>query len=200
MGSINDGHKQPEYRIIKDKINLYLKDNLKEKRIKHVKSVVSEAIKLAIHYDENPEKAEIAALFHDMFRSKSVSVLNMYVKHLGLPENIMENPNLSHGKIAAEIMHRDYGIDDMDIINAVSFHTTGRAGMSKLEKIIFIADAIEEGRNYPGVEEMRLLAYKDLDRACISSLENTVNYVLTKGEFLHPDTLSALNYLKENLK
>ena len=78
-----------------------------------------------------------------------------------------------------------------------SFHTTGRAGMSKLEKIIFLADAIEPGRNYPTVDEIRKLAYVDLDEACIASMERTVQYTRKKGEYLDPDTIDALNDLKE---
>jgi len=101
------------------------------------------AVKLAEKYGEDPSKAETAALFHDMYRGVSVDVLNYYVKHLGLDEKYINNANLAHGKIAAIIMERDYHITDPDIIHAVSFHTTGRAGMSKLEKIIYIADAIE---------------------------------------------------------
>lgn len=182
-----------------NRITEYLEKNLNERRLKHTYSVVDESVKLAEHYGENVEKARIAALFHDMFRSTPVSVLNMYIRQLGLPKRIMDNPNLSHGKIAAVIMKRDYGIEDEDILNAVSFHTTGRAGMSKLEKIIFLADAIEPGRNYPTVEETRALAYIDIDRACISSLERTVEYIRSIGEYLDPDTINAINDLKEKL-
>ncbi len=181
------------------RITAYIEKNLTEKRLTHTYSVVEEAVKLAIHYGEDPEKARIAALFHDMFRSTSVQALNMFIRQLGLPNNIIDNPNLSHGKVAAVIMKRDYGVEDEDIINAVSYHTTGRAGMSKLEKIIFLADAIEPGRSYPTVEETRALAYVDLDRACISSLERTVEYIRGKGEYLDPDTESALKDLKEKL-
>ena len=70
-----------------------------------------------------------------------------------------------HGKIAAEVMKRDWGIKDEDVINAVKNHTTGRQGMSLLEKIIFVADAIEPSRDYPGVDKLRELAFKDLDSA-----------------------------------
>ena len=69
--------------------------------------------------------------------------------------------------------------------------------MSLLEKIVFLADAIEPGRNYPTVEETRKLAYLDLDRACISSLERTIEYINKKGEYLDPDTVDALEDLKE---
>ena len=111
----------------------------------------------------------------------------------------MDNPNLSHGKVAAVIMKRDFGIEDEDIVNAVSFHTTGRAGMSKLEKIIFLADAIEPGRNYPTVDEIRALAYINLEKACISSLTRTVEYIKGIGEYLDPDTINAINDLKEKI-
>jgi len=187
------------YTDLKKQITEYLGKNLKEKRLKHVYSVAQEAVKLAEKYGEDIQKAEIAALFHDMFRSTPVSSLDMYIKHFGLPKKIIGNANLSHGKVAAEIMKRDYGIEDEDILNAVAFHTTGRAGMSTLEKIVFLADAIEPGRNYPTVEETRSLAYIDLDKACISSLERTVEYIQGIGEYLDPDTVEALDDLKEKL-
>lgn len=182
---------------IKDKVIRQLEQNLTEKRLKHTYAVAEEAKKLAVLYGADADKAELAALFHDMFRSMSNDVLNMYIRHLGLPDRLKNNPNLSHGKIAAEIMKRDFGIDDEDMINAVSFHTTGRSGMSRLEKIIFLADAIEPGRKYPTVEETRRLAYKNLDQACISSLERTVEYIKSRGEYMDPDTVNALRDLKE---
>ena len=92
---------------------------------------------------------------NDMYRGVSEDVLNYYIKHLDLDKKYLNNCNLAHSKIAAIIMKRDYGIEDEDIINAVSYHTTGRPGMSLLEKIIYIADAIEPNRNYPGVDALR---------------------------------------------
>lgn len=189
-----------QYDKARKEIIEYIEKNLKPHRLEHTYSVASEAVKLAERYGADVDKAELAALFHDMFRSTPVQVLDMYVRQLGLPKRIIDNPNLSHGKIAAAVMKKDYGIEDEDIINAVAYHTTGRAGMSKLEKIIFLADAIEPGRNYPTVEETRSMAYVDLDRACISSLERTVEYIREIGEYLDPDTLNALGDLKEKLE
>lgn len=197
---MNDCQSKTDFDSLKNEITAYIEKNLKEKRLKHTYSVAAEAVKLAELYGEDVQKAELAALFHDMFRSTPVSVLNMYIRQLGLPKNIMDNPSLSHGKIAAVVMKRDYGIEDEDILNAVSYHTTGRAGMSKLEKIIFLADAIEPGRNYPTVEETRQLAYIDLDLACINSLERTVEYISGIGEYLDPDTINAIKDLKEKLE
>ena len=199
MDYIDKGDNLEIYKDVKAEIKAYIEKNLSERRLKHTYSVVEEAKKLAAHYNEDVEKAEVAALFHDMFRSTAAPVLNMYIRQLGLPNNIMDNPNLSHGKIAAVIMKRDFGIEDENIINAVSFHTTGRAGMSKLEKIIFLADAIEPRRNYPTVDETRALAYVNLEKACISSLERTVEYIKGIGEYLDPDTISAIKDLKEKI-
>ena len=154
------------------------------------------AISLAKKYGADPEKAELAALFHDMYRGVPVDALNYYVRHLGLDKRYMDNCNLAHGKIAAIIMERDYGIEDQDILNAVSFHTTGRAGMSLLEKVIYIADAIEPSRRYPGVEALREAADQDLDLACLLSLEHTIEYVRSLGSFLDEDTLRARDVLR----
>ena len=131
-----------------DSINNYIEKNFSEKRKVHTEGVRRTAIALAEKYGADVEKAELAALFHDMYRGVSEDVLNYYIKHLDLDKKYLNNCNLAHSKIAAIIMKRDYGIEDEDIINAVSYHTTGRPGMSLLEKIIYIADAIEPNRNY----------------------------------------------------
>ena len=195
-------HTIPEYSFseLTERIKAYLECNLKEKRITPTYSVVQEAGKLAEKYGQDAEKARFAALCHDMCRGMSTAVLNMYIRQLGLPKALIDRPNLSHGKVAAEILKKDYGIDDEEIINAVSYHTTGRAGMSVFEKIIFLADAIEPGRTYPTVDETRALAYVDLDRACINSLERTIEFIEGTGGYLDPDTIEARDDLKENLK
>ena len=144
-----------------DSINNYIEKNFSEKRKVHTEGVRRTAIALAEKYGADVEKAELAALFHDMYRGVSEDVLNYYIKHLDLDKKYLNNCNLAHSKIAAIIMKRDYGIEDEDIINAVSYHTTGRPGMSLLEKIIYIADAIEPNRNYPGVDALREAAQHD---------------------------------------
>lgn len=182
------------------KIIEYIDKNFSEKRRVHTYGVRDTAIKLAEKYGCDKEKAEIAALLHDMYRGVAVSVLNYHVKHLGLDRRYIDNPNLSHGKIAAEMIKKDFNIDDEDIINAVSFHTTGRSHMSLLEKIIYIADAVEPGRDYPGVKELREILEKDLDMACLASLDKTINYVLSEGNFLDKDTIDAKKYFEKIIK
>lgn len=178
----------------------YIERNMTEKRRIHTYAVAEEAVKLARRYGEDVEKAELAALFHDFYRGVPVSEVNRYIDEFGLGREYYNNCNLAHGKIAAFIMERDYHIHDKDIINAVSYHTTGRAGMSLLEKIIYLADAIEPNRDYNGVDKLRELAMKDLDLACLQSLEGTIHYVTSRGMYLDEDTLRARDSLLKQRK
>ncbi len=175
----------------------YIDKNLSEKRKTHTYGVRDTAVRLAEKYGCDICKAEISALLHDLYRGAPINVLNYHVTHLGLDKKYLDNPNLSHGKIAAEMIQKAFGIDDADIINAVSFHTTGRAGMSTLEKIIYISDAMEPGRNYPGVEDIRNAAEDDIDRACLISLTQTIEYVRSEGKFLDEDTVKAKKYFED---
>lgn len=181
-------------------INDYIEKNMSKKRKIHTYAVAMEAASLSKHYGEDASKAEQAALFHDFYRGLKDETLNIYVRQLGLDSRYQNNSNLAHGKIAAIVMKRDYNIEDQDMINAVSYHTTGRAGMSKLEKILYLADAIEPNRTYPGVEELRKLAYEDLDKACLMSLNHVIDYVTAQGLYLDEDTIKARDSMKEELE
>ncbi len=184
----------------KNKIIEYIEAHMTEKRRLHTYAVAEEAKKLARRYGEDMEKTELAALFHDFFRGVSEKALNGYVRQLGLSPAYLNNANLAHSKIAAYVMEKDYEIKDQDIINAVSYHTTGRANMSRLEKIIYLADAIEPNRSYPGIEEIRELAYQDLDEACLASLSRSIEYVNCRGLYLDQDTVMARDSLIYTLR
>ena len=183
----------------------YIEKNFSEKRKIHTEGVRQTAMMLAQQYGggdpELARKAELAALYHDMYRGVPVDVLNYYVKHLNLDEKrYKDNANLAHGKIAAVVIQRDFEEKDQDIINAVSYHTTGRPEMSLLEKIIYIADAVEPNRNYPGVQNLRQILEEDLDLAVLQSLTNTINYVRSEKKFLDEDTVLAKEYFEKMIK
>ncbi|QHI73689.1 bis(5'-nucleosyl)-tetraphosphatase (symmetrical) YqeK [Aminipila terrae] len=180
-----------------DYINNYIEKNISEKRKRHIYAVKDTALKLASLYGADLEKVETAVLFHDMFKELSGQEMNQYIKHFNLDSKYLNNSNLAHSKIAAAVMAKDYEITDEDILNAVSYHTTGRPNMSKLEKIIYLADAIEPNREYPGVEELRKAAFVNLDDACILSLTRTIDYVQSQNSILDEDTIKARDYLKE---
>ena len=185
------------YEELKEKITKYIEENMSDKRKTHTEGVRSTAIELAEKYGADVEKAELCSLFHDMYRGVPEEDMNNYVRELGLGDRYLNNRNLAHGKVAAIAMKRDFGVQDEDMLNAVSYHTTGRAGMSTLEKVIYLADAIEPNRDYPSVDELRRLAKEDLDKACLACLEHTIEYVKQQGAFLDEDTLEATKYLRK---
>ena len=174
--------------------------DLKPSRAEHTKNVAKEAIRLAEKYGADKQKAEIAALLHDIARNLSQEEMNRYVRKLGLPDRYLDNKNLAHSKIGVYIIQRDFGIQDEELLNAVAYHTTGRDGMTLLDKIIFLADAMEPGRHYPGVGELRRLTEKDLDKACAFSLRRTKEYIESRGFYLDPDTAKALDYCEREIK
>ena len=180
-----------------DFINEYIEKNYSAERKKHTYAVYDTAVELSGIYGADAEKAGTAALFHDLFRGVPQQTLNYYVRHLNMEDKYYDKANLAHGKIAALLMRRDFGVDDEDVLNAVNFHTTGRAGMSLLEKVVFLADAIEPGRDYPGVEEVRAAAYRNLDDACLLCMEKTIEYITARGFFVDDETIQAMDYLKK---
>jgi predicted HD superfamily hydrolase involved in NAD metabolism len=177
------------------RITDYIENELSEKRKSHTYAVAMEAMALANHYAVDPEKAELAAFCHDIVRGKSQEEIDAYIRQFNLDISLLGNSNLAHAKIAAVIIKQEYEIEDQDIINAVSYHTTGRAGMSTLEKILYLADAIEPGRRYIGVESLRKLAYENLDLACIKAMDRSIDFIRSRGLVLHRDTINARNHL-----
>ncbi len=146
----------------------------------HCVRTMEEAVKLAETYNVDVNKAKIAGLLHDCGK--------LWDK---------QTDNLRHAKIGADLAKKTYNIEDVDILNAIRYHTTGREAMSLLEKIIYIADKIEPNRNFEGVEEMRKLAYNNIDEAIIKSLISTISYVKNRNMKLDTDSLKTLNYLNK---
>ncbi|MDO4868952.1 MAG: bis(5'-nucleosyl)-tetraphosphatase (symmetrical) YqeK [Bacillota bacterium] len=174
---------------------------LKPSRFQHTKNVAKEAVRLALKYGADPEKAELAAILHDIARNLPQEEMNQYVEKIGLDRRrYLDNKNLAHSKVGAYIIKNELGIDDSEILDAVSYHTTGRSGMSLLEQIIFLADAMEPGRSYPGVQRLRELTDIDLDEACEYSLRSTIDHVKSANVYLDPDTAEALEYFERKNK
>ena len=180
-------------------IDNYIKEHYSAKRTAHTYGVRDTAVRLAKKYGADPEKAEIAALYHDMFRRASDEQIDAYIRDKGLPKRFRGDPDLAHGKIAAIFMKEEQGIEDEDILNAVAYHTTGREGMSKLEKVIYLADAIEPNRDYTSVGIVRKAADEDLDRGCLEILERADEYLSKKGRTMDRDSIEALEWLRKEV-
>ncbi len=171
-----------------------IKEKLPEKRYLHTLGVVETAVKLADHYQEDKEKAELAAILHDYAKFFPVKEMKKIMIEQQMDPRLLEfNPELWHAPVAAYIAESEFGIIDKNVLHAIQFHTSGRANMSLLEKIVYIADYIEPGRNFPGVEEVRLAAMENIDRAMVLALRNTMNFLTEKQQPIFPDTLAAYN-------
>ncbi|MBS4194754.1 bis(5'-nucleosyl)-tetraphosphatase (symmetrical) YqeK [Lederbergia citri] len=172
-----------------------VESKIKGPRFQHTLGVVETAIKLAEKYGADKEQAEIAAIFHDYAKLMPISELKNFLIAAQEDERLLlYHPELWHGPAAAYILKKEFAIENEDILNAIRFHTTGRANMSLLEKIIYLADYIEPGRNFPGVVETRKLAKIDLDQAVYKAISNTISFLVEKKAAIYPDTFEAYNF------
>ena len=195
-GGIKLSLEQISLTITLEDIRSKLKLNITPNRYKHSENVMEVAVKLAKKYGVNVNKAAIAGILHDCARSKSEKELYELCDKFGieLDEIKRRQPALLHGYVGEFIAKIDYGIEDKEILNAIRVHTTGKENMSIFEKIILIADYIEPERNFPGVEVIRELAYKDIDNSIVQAFDTTIKYIIKVGGLIHPDTIKARNY------
>lgn len=168
---------------------------LSEKRMHHVLMVRKQALRLAELYGVDAKKAELAALLHDVTKEESIELqLQKLIKSdIIFSEEILRTPPLYHAKTGMLFAREELGIADEDILNAISYHTTGRGGMSMLEKVIFVADATSEERRYQGVKQLREQSYADIDAVILALTVNTLEKVVNVGSFLPPDTAACYN-------
>lgn len=174
-----------------------LKKDIGTERYSHSINVMNTSIELAKLYNCSIEEAKIAGLLHDCgkFQDK-IKILKMVDEFDIILDNVMKkNTALAHGPLGVAIAKSKYNISNPNILNAIRYHTTGREEMTLLEKIVFIADLIEPSRNFQGVEEMRKLAYENLDESIILALNKNIQFVIEKKNLLHLDTIKARNRL-----
>lgn len=167
-----------------------------EKRYQHTLGVAQSARELAERYGADPDQAELAGLLHDYCKCWPVEkMFEILVRH-DMPTELLEGEKeLWHAFAGAIVIQYDLGVTDPDILQAVRYHTTGRAGMSLLEKVVCVADYIEPNRSFPGVEKIRALADKDLDAALALALGGTIQFLIEKQKTVYPLTLTAYNDL-----
>lgn len=182
----------------KKDILAYLKSHLKESRVRHVLGVAKAAKDMAERYGADVEKAELAALYHDILKDREMEWLLTYMRDHGEEpgEGLLAWKTL-HAPAGAIFARETGGERDEDILLAVRYHTTGRTDMRLLEKIIFVADYIEEGRSFPGVEHLRALAEKDLNQAVLACLESSLDHLRTHNEHVLSHSLEAWAYYKK---
>lgn len=180
-----------------------LKETQKERRFNHTLGVADEAERLADKFGVDKKKARLTALLHDCAKNldeKSGDDFTELCEKYGVIPDVYAKKEkaLIHAFLGAAVAKAEYGIEDNEILNAIYFHTTARANMSPLEKLIYIADMTEPGRTIPQSAEIRELVEKDVDEALIYAIGCSIKHVIKKGTLVHPDSIHALNYLIEH--
>jgi predicted HD superfamily hydrolase involved in NAD metabolism len=173
---------------------------LPKKRFQHSLNVANTSVKLSEIYNYDKEKAYLAGIIHDCAKYLNKEEVNHYLAKYEIELDDLEKNNLalSHSVIGCYIAKYEFEIEDEEIISAVKYHTTGKANMNLLEKILYIADLIEEDRSFPGVELLRELTYEgSLDKALLISFNNTIKLVIDNQQLIHPRTIEARNYLMQ---
>ncbi|PEQ96696.1 phosphohydrolase [Bacillus sp. AFS006103] len=178
-----------------------VKVQLTDHRYKHTLGVMETAIALAKQYGGDEQKAELAAIFHDYAKFRSKDEMKEIIIEQGFPQNLLEyNSELWHAPAGAYLAEKEAGIIDPEVLEAIRFHTSGRPGMTLLDKIIYLADYIEPGRHFPGVEEVRNVAKENLDKALIMAVKNTIIFLLKKNQTVYPETFYTYNDLIRKLE
>ena len=180
-----------------DKLKKIVKESLSEKRYNHSIEVSKEAVRLAKIYGEDVQKAEIAGILHDILKECDSLFLRSFMIDNGYTLSPVEQSaqKLWHAVAGALYIEYTLKITDRDILNAVKYHTTARADMSMLEKVLYLADFTSLDRDYDGVSELRRLVSKNMDAAMKEALRFTINDLARELKPIHENTLAAYNQL-----
>lgn len=184
-----------EKQAYREEIQEQVKQILSEKRYLHSVGTMKKAKELAILYGEDEEKAMLTGIVHDIAKEMSKEDYFLYAiqNKIEIDDFDRADTTLLHAKIGADIVKKKYQFTE-EMQNAILYHPTGRAGMTKLDKIIYVADKIEETRSYDGVETFRKLAKQNLDNAILWHIENmTIPHTIEKGKLLHPLSILTRN-------
>ncbi|HBT20333.1 MAG TPA: phosphohydrolase [Peptococcaceae bacterium] len=179
-----------------------LRKRVRSGRFEHSKSVAEEAAVLAKKYGANVDAAMLAGLLHDYARDLPDSELLSIAEENNLVSCWVEEkiPLLLHGPVGAVLIKEELGINDEEVLEAVSRHTTGAPDMGKIAKIVYLADSIEPLRKYKGVENFRRLSRINLNIAVFEVMNSSIQYCISKNSLIHPFTLEARNKLLYELE
>ena len=177
----------------------YLKylDDLSEYRRIHSLNVAEEAVRFAEKYGGDAEKARLAGLLHDVTKETDFDTQLKIIENGGIMLTELErrSPKLWHAISGAVYVRDVIGIDDEDIFNAIRYHTTARAGMSQLERLIFLADFTSAERDYPDIDVIRAHAENSIEDGMLYGIKYTLRRLVGRDDLVSPDALAAYNDL-----
>lgn len=176
-----------------------VRDRLPKKRWEHVQGVMETAVILAERFGADPVKADLAAIVHDVAKYWPIPQLEQAVIEHHIQGDLLGyDRQLLHAHVGAYVAEAEYGIFDPEILDAIRYHTSGREYMTILDKVVCLADYMEPGRDFPGVERIRYLAETSLDQALIAGFDSTITHLIAKGKSIYPLTIIARNSLIEH--
>ncbi|MCH8089569.1 MAG: bis(5'-nucleosyl)-tetraphosphatase (symmetrical) YqeK [Chloroflexi bacterium] len=172
--------------------------------LEHIDRVVDISLELAQRFDIDPEKARVSALLHDVARVTRGPELLKLAKEFGLPVTLLEErlPIFIHGPVGAEMVRRDMGVRDGEILEAIRYHTIGRGGMGPVARVLYLADKLDPAKDarYPFNPEVRGLARNDLATAILAFIDGDIASNLARGRLVHPSTIEFRNQLLTEMK
>ncbi|MFC3790565.1 bis(5'-nucleosyl)-tetraphosphatase (symmetrical) YqeK [Paenibacillus sp. GCM10012307] len=178
-----------------------VREQMPERRWVHTQGVMGTAVILARRFGADPAKAELAAILHDVAKFWKVDKMEAAIREEGLFTDVLNyDKELWHAHAGAYISRRDYGVEDDEVLGAIRYHTSGREGMTLLEKVVWLADLIEPGRQFPGVDDIRSVAENDLDEALVAGFDTTLGFLMEKKKKIYPLTVLARNDLLAGIK
>ncbi len=182
---------------LQDSIEAYINENLSEKRLKHSYSVCETALSINESNNLGLEEQSIvyATLLHDASRYMSIEQMQAVLDDNAIEYNQSYNEALLHAKVSAIIALLEFGITDCDILNAITYHTTGRAGMSILEKLVYAADYLEPLRKLDTADNIRHVAIeqRDFERAFINTVIESISFVISQRAYIDLDSIAMYN-------
>ncbi|MNJ50773.1 putative nicotinate-nucleotide adenylyltransferase [compost metagenome] len=185
----------------RDELLTIVSAGMPAKRWKHVEGVMASAVLLCERYGGDPVKGDLAALLHDLAKYWPVEKQEAVIRDNDLNLDLLSyDKQLLHGEVGAFVAQYEYGITDIEVLDAVKYHTSGRVGMTLMDKIICLADYIEPGRDFPGVDHIRALAEENLEEALIAGLDSTISFLISQRKVIYPMTVLARNDLIQGLK
>lgn len=190
-----------QYKI--DKMKRKVQEYLDRIRYEHTMGVMYTAAALAMRYDVDLQKALVAGLLHDCAKciSSEKKIKLCERNDIAISEAEQKNPGLLHAKLGAFIAKTKYGVEDQEILDSITYHTTGRPAMTLLDKVVYIADYIEPNRTEaPNLDRIRHLAFEDIDACLYAILEDSLAYLQTKNEVIDPMTERTYLYYKNEWK
>ena len=172
-----------------------VKKRLPDNRYAHVVGVLNTATALAIRFGVPEDKAQTAAILHDVAKFSDRDWMKFIIEKEKMDPLLLEyHAELWHAPVGAYVAWYEFGVKDEDILNAIRYHTTGRAGMSDLEKVIYIADLVEPNRKFKGVEELRQLKEQGLDVMMEACVKHSIDFLVSKNQPVYPDSLKCYEY------